>query len=608
MKNALPSPLTEEREEVMVDEKGHLLSTTGEATITLEDVLVLLGFSVLVSPVFAPLECSEMRDSAYKLEKTRVKSIGYAGRVNQRSWTSSFFGRGPQMEHEAFLVLWLSLFVFPVSTRRSISRQVIPIAVRLARGERIALAPAVLAFLYKDLGQVCDFARGTYAGKLNSKSLFKLVQVWTWERFRNIRPEVREIPQGEPRIARWSNLQQRSKNVRWSFDDFDWRPYTKPLKNWNPLRFYLEEALLVTVDDNLEDEFVSFARCLRSSQLVGIDFVEDYYPNRVAMQFGLAQDLPGLITLHKNFTEKESWDDYSKSLDGLVLYMPSRLDRGSVTARYQDWWLKSVSDSLASEEMQEESTEAFNASNTFDVVDDDDIDVSPKVLPLSQVVQKLEEGFPAKCRRSRMRRLPKRYKISESVHMTRAREDDDESSMDEEDDYMTVPQLIRSRKKCSDVEKTGGDASESLRKRTRRYMVVDSDDDSGSCEKHAWMEVDQRSVEDDGTANKTEITRQTCDYVNGSYGERKAMIDDAIKEAESWLREDREMKKRCIGKFSSEAKKEEDVDERLRQRKLAIEKIALELETRIIKMETSLAENRKWKTRGNQSKHRFLLS
>ncbi|CAL9230787.1 unnamed protein product, partial [Arabidopsis halleri] len=127
-------------------------------------------------------------------------------------------------------------------------------------------------------------------------SLFKLVQVWTWERFRNIRPEVREIPQGEPRIARWSNLQQRSKNVRWSFDDFDWRPYIKPLKNWNPLRFYLEEAMLVTVDDNLEDEFVSFARCVRSSQLVGIDFVEDYYPNRVAMQFGLAQNLPGLIT------------------------------------------------------------------------------------------------------------------------------------------------------------------------------------------------------------------------------------------------------------------------------------------------------------------------
>ncbi|EFH50158.1 hypothetical protein ARALYDRAFT_326260 [Arabidopsis lyrata subsp. lyrata] len=554
-----------------------------------------------------------MRASAEKLEKVRRDSVGKAKRVSQRSWTSSFMGRGGQMEHEAFLVLWLSLFVFPGDCCRSISRNVIPIAVRLASGERIALAPTVLAFLYKDLGRI---ARGKCAGKVSLKSLFKLVQVWTWERFRNIGPKPKDIPVGEPRIAQWDSLIQRSKNVRLYFDDFDWRPYTKPLKNWNPLRFYVEEAMWVTVDDNVDDEFASFARCVKVSYLAGKGFVEAYFPHRVARQFGLAQDLPGLVTRRRKFTEKEAWDDYSKSVDGLKLYMPSRLDRGSVTARYQDWWLKSVSDFLGSEEMQKESTEASDARNTFDHLgkdgDDGDIHVSPKVLPLSQVVQKLEKGFPAKRRRSRKHRLPKRYKISESLQMKRAREDDYESSTDKEDDCMTVAQLIRSRNKFSDVEKTGektgGDASESLRKRTRRYMVVDSDDDSGSCEKHAWMEVDQRSVEDDGTANKTEITRQTCDYVNGSYGERKAMIDDAIKEAESWLREDREMKKRCIGKFSSEAKKEEDVDERLRQRKLAIEKIALELETRIIKMETSLAENRKWKTRGNQSKHRFLLS
>ncbi|CAL9230786.1 unnamed protein product [Arabidopsis halleri] len=517
-------------------------------------------------------------------------------------------GRGGQMEHEAFLVLWFSLFVFPGDCCRSISRNVIPIAVRLASGERIALAPTVLAFLYKDLGRICDFARGKCAGKVSLKSLFKLVQVWTWERFKNIRPKAKEIPEGEPRnssVGQWDSLIQRSKNVRLYFDDFDWRPYTKPLKNWNPLRFYAEEAMWVTVDDSVDDEFASFARCVKVSYLVGKGFVEDYFPHRVARQLGLAQDLPGLVTRRRNLTEKEAWDDYSKSLEGLKLYMPSRLDRGSVTARYQDWWLKSVSDFMGSEEMQKESTEAFDASNTFDLFDKDDddgdIDVSPKVLPLSQVVQKLEEGFPTKRRKSRKHRLPKRYKISESLQMKRAREGDYESSMDKEDDCMTVAQLIRSRKKFSDVEKTGektgSDASESLRKRTKRYMVVDSDDDSGPCQKHASMEVEQRSVEDDGTAKKTEITRQTCDDVNGSNAERKALIDDAIKEAESWLHEDREMKKMCIEKFCSEAKKEEDVDKRLRQRKLAIEKIALELETRIIKMEKSLTDIRRWKTK-----------
>ncbi|CAA7048509.1 unnamed protein product [Microthlaspi erraticum] len=47
----------------------------GEATITLEDVMVILGFSVLGSPVFAPLESSETRDSVEKLEKARVEIL-----------------------------------------------------------------------------------------------------------------------------------------------------------------------------------------------------------------------------------------------------------------------------------------------------------------------------------------------------------------------------------------------------------------------------------------------------------------------------------------------------------------------------------------------------
>ncbi|AED92573.1 Aminotransferase-like, plant mobile domain family protein [Arabidopsis thaliana] len=584
----------------------------GEATITLEDVMVLLGFSVLGSPVFSPLECSEMRDSAEKLEKVRRDSLGKAKRVSQRSWTSSFMGRGGQMEHEAFLVLWLSLFVFPGKFCRSISTNVIPIAVRLARGERIALAPAVLAFLYKDLDRICDFSRGKCAGKVNLKSLFKLVQVWTWERFSNIRPKAKEIPKGEPRIAQWDGLQQISKNVKLSFDVFEWRPYTKPLKNWNPLRFYVDEAMWLTVDDSVDDAFASFARCVKVSYLAGNGFVEDYFPYRVARQFGLSQDLPGLVTRRRKITEKDAWDDYSNSLEGLNLYLPSQLDRGYVTARYQDWWFKSASEYFGSEEIQKESTEAFDARNTFDHLDKDDddgdIDVSTKVPPLSQVVQKLEEGFTAKRRISRMHRSAKRYKITESdVHMKRAREADAEISTDKEDDCMTVAQLIRSRNKYfSDVDKkTGGDASESLGKRSRRYMLVDSDDDSGPCQKHALMKVEQRSVEDDGTTKKTEITRQTCDDVNGSDAEKKAIINDGIKEADSWLLEDREIERRCIGKFCSEVKKEEDVDERLRQRTLAIEKMALELETRLSKMEKSLAEIRKWKTRGNQTKNGF---
>ncbi|CAL9218444.1 unnamed protein product [Arabidopsis halleri] len=618
----------------------------GEATITLEDVMVLLGFSVLGSPVFAPLESSEMRDSVKKLDKVRIQHMHNGGdsRVDQTSWISTFLGSGSEMEHEAFLVLWLSFFVFPVRSRRGISKHVFPIAVRLARGERIALAPAILANIYRDLDRIHEVAREDCGGKLNLKSLFKLVQVWTWERFRNIRPKARDIPKGEPRIAQWDGLHQRSKNVRFSFDDFDWRPYSKPLKNWNPLRFYLEEAIWVTVDESIDDEFASFSRCVKVSKIVGDGFVEDYFPNRVARQFGLAQDLPGLATCHRNTTEKEAWNDYSKSLDGLKLYMPSRLDQGFVTARYRVWWHKSVSKFLSREEMKEESTETFNGRKTFDHYDeddDDDIDASPKVLPLSQVVQKLEEDFSAKRRRFVMHRSVKQDKIGgcvnsrvssgwkmnktsedftgkrciyKPVQLKRAHEDDDESSMGEEDDNKSIAQRIRSKKKySSNVENTVGDASETLGKRTRRYMTVDSDDDSEPCQKLASIKIEQMSEVDEETASKEHKTREIfndfeVDVIGNTIG-KKNIIDDeqsngqcnGTNKAERLLHEDGE-KQKYNEKLCSEVKKQEKIDERLKERKLAIKEMELKLETRIIEMEKTLGMIRMWKIKGNQIK------
>lgn len=61
--------------------------------------------------------------------------------------------RGSEIEHEAFLALWLSRSVFPFSFK-TVSKSVFPIALHLARGTRIALAPAVLASIYRDMSSL----------------------------------------------------------------------------------------------------------------------------------------------------------------------------------------------------------------------------------------------------------------------------------------------------------------------------------------------------------------------------------------------------------------------------------------------------------------------
>ncbi|KAJ0091567.1 hypothetical protein Patl1_13460 [Pistacia atlantica] len=63
-----------------------------------------------------------------------------------------FMDSGSEIEHEAFPALWFSRFV--LSPYNLIVKFVFPIAVHLARGTRIALAPAILASIYKDLSSL----------------------------------------------------------------------------------------------------------------------------------------------------------------------------------------------------------------------------------------------------------------------------------------------------------------------------------------------------------------------------------------------------------------------------------------------------------------------
>lgn len=98
----------------------------------------------------------------------------------------------------------------------------------------------------------------------------------------------------------------------------------------------------VAVDAGLSQELWSLTQILRVSELVGLDCVEQYHPHRVAMQFGMDQDLPALVD-RANKTPCVTWSDYCKPISYAKLYVLSMLYEADVTTRYLDWWNQSLS-------------------------------------------------------------------------------------------------------------------------------------------------------------------------------------------------------------------------------------------------------------------------
>jgi hypothetical protein len=160
------------------------------------------------------------------------------------------------------------------------------------------------------------------------QSHFYLIQIWVWERFKNIQPQPMLIDHGDPLMFRWHKVDDRKvDNVRLALDsamdDFLWRPYVRYVDKCG--LYYPNDEIWIPYKTDLDDKMLSFVTCMRASELVGFDSIELYLPQRVSMQFGMDQDVPSYVPDKK-------------------LYFPLRFFEADVTARYSEWWKKSVLD------------------------------------------------------------------------------------------------------------------------------------------------------------------------------------------------------------------------------------------------------------------------
>ncbi|KAG2394412.1 uncharacterized protein HKW66_Vig0182100 [Vigna angularis] len=128
---------------------------------------------------------------------------------------------------------------------------------------------------------------------------------------------------------------------------------------------------------------------MRVSELVGMECVEHYCPNRVAMQFGMDQDIPGMLVPYK----ENPWISYSEPVTDTNLYIAlCASQKPNVTFRYYHWW--------------KQSNQSKEESKHYDCVGS-----SPKyALPISLSVKKESSlscgpppGFTCKIKRKQER-------------------------------------------------------------------------------------------------------------------------------------------------------------------------------------------------------------
>ncbi|XP_025791614.1 uncharacterized protein LOC112872777 [Panicum hallii] len=316
----------------------------GEATVTLEDVAVLGGLPLVGESVREPLSDKLQMDDERALGAVRDLLMN---RSEGTGWMKHFRIRHQQrrrpeettaaaaggrdeeqlLEHGAFLSMWLSRFVLPSPPFGAVpEEEVIPIAVRLARGQSVALAPAALASIYSDLSALRRhfvWAKRTEAPSVSAP--MHILQLWVWERFPELRPSAPAgIPDSAgggdvpvPRAARWHDVAGRALDpgylhaVLAAPKVFEWRPYG----SW---------------------AVPSFARCLRPCELVGMDSVEQHRPHRVARQLGFDQDVPRIVTRLNSDSWEKAWETYDIGAGCYAFAVPS--DKPGVTDEYAQWW------------------------------------------------------------------------------------------------------------------------------------------------------------------------------------------------------------------------------------------------------------------------------
>ncbi|CAL9006442.1 unnamed protein product [Prunus brigantina] len=342
----------------------------GEFTPTLEDAANIFRLPLCGSQ--DPFHISLTPEDGLKLETLRRGAPTSPSTSLRFSNWIQFFGNSDRDEPcrlAAFVSLWLGRFLFCDFSQDCLHGRVFPLALVIARGSMIPLAPMFLGHLYRLLDQVQFLekeAAGTMAVETFANSSF--LQIFLWERFKGIEvsplpyskaeslvapDENSYVPGGLPRICRWfRRMQRKGQNFLELLDDvekFIFRPYCVLSEGFSSAPLYadsiaLVEALATSAQScPLRREAFLSAACLPLPTF-GDDHLEApvrYSPYRVRRQLGFDQGVPSCPSYGDSLALcKIFWTNDSVPGDGrpLALALANRQRIGNLSKAYRIYW------------------------------------------------------------------------------------------------------------------------------------------------------------------------------------------------------------------------------------------------------------------------------
>ncbi|KAH1265761.1 Serine/threonine-protein phosphatase 7 long form [Glycine max] len=261
----------------------------GEATITLQDVSVLLGLRTDGTPLIGSTNL-DWADLCEELLGVRPQEGELEGSVIKLSWLAHHFSHinideGNVEQLQRFTHAWILRFIggvlFVNKSSSRVSLRYLQFLRDFEQCSTYAWGPAVLAYLYREMCSATDYKVKSIGG------MCILIQMWAWERCTTLAPKrTPPVIENKPLGHKWlrrGNQHIGNDDLRvfhhkldlMKRHEFVWEPYTATVMGALP-------PICVV------GSVVWFA----TVPLICFHVVEWHQPDRVLRQFGLQQPIP----------------------------------------------------------------------------------------------------------------------------------------------------------------------------------------------------------------------------------------------------------------------------------------------------------------------------